>query len=311
MDQYGMAHDLGLFMQHAQEQMAKDYERFTSRSKEDPGTAGTQGEGSWALLLKRWLPSTFHIRTQCRILGEDGRASRQADVVILRPEYPDGLLEEKYVLAAGVLAAFECKLTLRNRDIEQFFKRALSMKERVPERIGDPYIELQRPIVVGLLAHSYEHNDPEKDVDHIGDCLMAQDQKYISHPNQMPDLCCIADLATWSAMKTTWGPFHPMGDSPSEFLNVQTSYVLHRKAIRSFTPVGAMLSSLWTKLACEYKSMDSMAYYFLAADLTGVAIGKQNRTWTKDVFSFDVVESLKQGALNTDLGSRWCTATVR
>jgi len=310
MDPNKAEHDLGRFMRNAQEQMAKDYVRFTARSKEDPGTAGSQGEANWATLLERWLPSTFHVRTQCRILGDDGEASRQADIVILRPEYPQGLLGEKYVLAAGVLAAFECKLTLRNKDIEEFFKRAVTMKNRTPERSGDPYIELQRPLLVGLLAHSYERSCPEKAIDDIGERLVAQDQKHIGHPNQMPDICCIADLASWSVRKQTSGPFTPMAESAVSDPSVHTYYSLHQKAIGSFTPVGAAIASLWRKIAYEYPSMSSLASYYLATDLNGFGIAKKGRSWSKEVFSFEVTEQIRQGVLNNNLGSRWCMATV-
>ncbi|MBL7945529.1 MAG: hypothetical protein JNN32_05650 [Flavobacteriales bacterium] len=207
------------------------------------------------------------------------------------------------------MAAFECKLTLRSADLEEFFIRALSMKERIPERLGNPYIELQRPLIVGLLAHSYEHSASERAIDHVEGRFQELDLQHVKHPNQMPDICCVADLATWSAMKSTWGPFHPMGDANSINPIITTSYSVHRKAIRPFTPVGAAISSIWKKLAYEYPTLASMANYFVEADMTGVYRGK-GRTWTEEVFSQDVVQRIKQGGLNNDLSSNWCMATV-
>ena len=69
-------HELHDFVVSSQKQIADEYVRIQKRAKEDPGTAGDQGEENWATLLRHWLPSYFHVVTKGRILAENGFASR-------------------------------------------------------------------------------------------------------------------------------------------------------------------------------------------------------------------------------------------
>lgn len=109
------SHDLFDFMRAATREMQEDYERIQKRAVEDPGTAGDQGEEDWKRLLTNWLPPMYQVVTKGRILSAEGIASPQVDVLVLHPAYPRKLLDKKLYLAGGVAAAFECKLTLRNR----------------------------------------------------------------------------------------------------------------------------------------------------------------------------------------------------
>src|SRR5438067_1442863 len=135
--------DLFDFMTAATTQMAAEYHRIQKRATEDPGTAGDQGEENWATLLRGWLPNTFHIVTKGRILSEKGIASPQVDVIVLQPEYPSHLLDKKLYLAGGVLAAFECKLTLKAKDIEEFFKNSTEIKNHLIKDSSTARGELQ------------------------------------------------------------------------------------------------------------------------------------------------------------------------
>ena len=110
-------HDLERLIQQASAEMTAEYERIRARAREDPGTAGDQGELNWAGLLRKWLPKSFHVVTKGRIIFSNGEASGQMDVLVLSPGYPSGLFDKNLYLAAGVLAAFECKNTLRRQHI--------------------------------------------------------------------------------------------------------------------------------------------------------------------------------------------------
>ena len=83
------------FIRRASQSMQDDYNTIQNWAKEDPGSAGDQGEENWATLLRQWLPSTFHIVTKGRIIGYDGTMSPQIDIVILKPEYPKGLYDSR------------------------------------------------------------------------------------------------------------------------------------------------------------------------------------------------------------------------
>ncbi len=147
--------DLNDFMQSATRQMEDDYNRIQKRALEDPGTAGDQGEENWAELLRMWLPHTFHVVTKGRILSEKGIASPQVDVIVLQPEYPKQLLNNKLYLAAGVLAAFECKVTLKAKHIKEFINNSIEVKRHLEEPKVNTYNEIQSPLLYGLLAHSH------------------------------------------------------------------------------------------------------------------------------------------------------------
>ena len=109
--------ELHAFMGQLQADIAADYERIRNRVSEDPGTAGDDGEETWAGLLREWLPPTYTVVTKGRVIAPDGKASPQVDVLVLKGVYPKKLLNRKMYLSAGVAAAFECKLTLRSEKI--------------------------------------------------------------------------------------------------------------------------------------------------------------------------------------------------
>ncbi len=150
-----MSSDLFDFTAAATKEMADEYERIRKRAAEDPGTAGDQGEENWATLLRRWLPSYFHVVTKGRILSHHGIASPQVDVLVLSPAYPKHLLDKKLYLAGGVEAAFECKTTLKAEHIATALANASEIRAHLPERKGTPYRELCSQVVYGLLAHSH------------------------------------------------------------------------------------------------------------------------------------------------------------
>src|ERR1700709_1795937 len=102
MDRTQRIHELDTWVSQTTSEMASEYYRIRARASEVPGTAGDEGEENWAQLLREWLPSSHEVRTKGRILAHDGAASRQIDVVVLRPGYPKKLLDKKLYLTSGV-----------------------------------------------------------------------------------------------------------------------------------------------------------------------------------------------------------------
>lgn len=135
-------HDYFDFANQIKNSLCQEYERIQNRVREDPGTAGDQGEENWASILQDWLPSNYQVVTKGQVIDHEGNASPQVDVLILRPYYPDKLREKKLYFAAGVIAAFECKLTLKNTHLSKAFQTAAAIKSMVAPRMGTPYEEL-------------------------------------------------------------------------------------------------------------------------------------------------------------------------
>src|SRR5438874_2474962 len=106
-------HELNRFMAQAADLMRSEYERIHATAAQDPGTAGDEGEENWRQFLSGWLPPSYQVATNGQLISIDGQLSPQVDVVVLHPTYPRHLIRVKKYLADLVLAAFECKLTLR------------------------------------------------------------------------------------------------------------------------------------------------------------------------------------------------------
>lgn len=307
------SNDLIDFMNSATQEIESEYLRIQKRATEDPGTAGDQGEENWATLLRNWLPSNFQIVTKGRILSEKGIASPQVDIIVLQPEYPKHLLDKKLYLAGGVLAAFECKVTLKANHISEFIRNAVEIREHISNRIGTPYKELNSGILYGLLAHSHSwKGDNSKPLENIGTKLWEEDELKIKHPIQIPDIICVSDLATWSSTKITFiGPnqisnWKAMLEKYGPNGSASSGYVCHSKETKNqseyFTPIGAMITSLFNKLAWEYPNLRSLAKYFTATNIQGSGSGGL-RSWESNIYSDEIREKVELGQLSN--GKPW------
>ena len=66
-----------------------------------------------------------------------------------------GLRHQKYVFAGGVVAAFECKLTVRGEHVRDAFQTSALIKRKSEVIQGTPYDELNASPIFGLLGHSH------------------------------------------------------------------------------------------------------------------------------------------------------------
>jgi hypothetical protein len=304
------SHDLLDFMRGMSAEMAAEYQRIRKRAAEDPGTAGDQGEENWAQLLRDWLPSTYHVVTKGRILGQDGAASPQVDVLVLKGSYPPKLLNKKLYLAAGVSAAFECKITLRAAHIAEAVSNCTKIKSLFPVRTGTPFRELHSPIVYGLLAHSHSWTrDSSTPEETIAEHLIAADKLHVSHPRSQLDLFCVADLAAWTSFTVTfvgpsnvpgWSTFEPLygpaGSATTSFVGGGVSN------LENTTPIGALVSGLVQRLAWEDPSLRELADYYRLTRMRGAGEG-DIRTWDSSIYSSEVRPRIEAGMLGN--GPDW------
>ena len=304
-------HDLHDFLRQTSNDIAEEYDRIQKRTTEDPGTAGDQGEENWAELLRGWLPRTYKVVTKGRIIGIDGPPSPQVDVLVLKSVYPEKLLNKKLYLAAGVAAAFECKNTLRAKDIEEAVETCVKIKDLYPVREGTPYKELHAPIVYGLLAHSHSwkgvNSTPE---DNIHQKLIMSDNCHVSHPRQGLDLLCVADLATWTLSKITFlsqlSPQDP--NNVLQDAEMMTSYTRWTAgddiSIEEFTSIGVLISNLSKRLAWEDPTLRDLADYYHDIKLTSTGSGHQrkwqaNLIYSSEAFSGFGIQGPLTGEANT------------
>jgi uncharacterized protein DUF6602 len=104
------------------------------------GRAGHGGEASWAELLRNWLPPHYEVTTRRYILFEEEGAPepRETDVIIYSPGYPKGFRGREEVLAGGVAAAFNVRLTLDAEGVRDGVERAAEMRRYLKPRYEDP-----------------------------------------------------------------------------------------------------------------------------------------------------------------------------
>jgi hypothetical protein len=311
------SNDLFEFMLSATREMNEEYQRIQKRATEDPGTAGDQGEENWATLLRDWLPPSFQIVTKGRILSHEGKASPQIDILILKPEYPKKLLDKKLYLAGGIIAAFECKVTLKANHIKEAIQNSSEIRQLFPKRNGTPYKELNSPIIYGLLAHSHSWvSSGSKPLENIERNLWDVDLKHVTHPREMLDIICVSDLGYWNASKTVHlGPSNIPWSAEMQAIygpngSTITSYIQHSyetdNQVNQFTPIGAMISSLFEKMGWENSGLRGLSDYYRLVNIGGSGSGGMRMWNTSFVFSEEIRGPILSGQLkNGDPWNEW------
>jgi hypothetical protein len=294
-------------MRSATTQIAQEYERIQKHAIEDPGTAGDEGEKNWAELLRRWLPKTYTVVTKGRILSQEGTASPHVDVLVLFPSYPPGLVERKLYLAAGVAAAFECKVTLKPKHIRKAIENAAAISRLSRKRTGNPYLELHSGLIYGLLAHSHTwKSDPVSVRDRVSGYIREADSEVVTHPQQMLDLLCVANLATWSTNRIVW--LGPSNSTTTSHGATQTFYVGQDEVTTEiYPPVGVMVAALFHKLAWADPGLRPLADYYGQVLPLHTQRGAETRHWSAEIYSDETRPRVEAGQLDNNgfLWSMW------
>jgi hypothetical protein len=313
MDQF---HDAFAMMGHWSGRLESQYRLIRRSSKADPGSAGDQAEQDWAEILRFWLPSYYHVRTKGRILGYNNECSPQIDVVVLHPSYPQGLLDSKLYYAAGVAAAFECKLTLERRHIRKAMQNSAAIKHLLPRRQGTPFRDLHSQVFYGMLAHSHSWKGKKSEPEKIIDAALSQyDEEFASHPRECLDLLCVADLKTWVMSKdvniAALSGSNEKTDLPqwmdvtSGFVKLNTECFVGKpdfvtedgqnlirypvNARKQLVPVSAALFTLYDKMAWNDHRMRDLAQYLTHIGMGSMGGGRL-RSWPLTVFSKETLD---------------------
>lgn len=274
-------HELAAYLSQDLAEMASEYERIRARTREDPGTAGDEGEQVWAQLLMEWLPEDFKVCVKGRILGSDGTAGPQVDVLVLRPGYPRRLLTKKLYLAAGVAAAFECKNTLKVDHIRRAWRTVAAINKLESETYaGTPIRELVPSIYYGILAHGHVWKGAAENT------VTSELDVLLNQTDRMKDalsIICVANLACWQTLRLTYdGP----GLMPPEIWEARkqligqvddTAHCVIQYGIASSSvtdyvavnPLGSLISNLIGRLAVTDSNLELFAQYFNAAGMNG------------------------------------------
>lgn len=307
-----IVHELHEFMDRVAAELSAEYLRIHQRAREDPGTAGDQGEENWATILRQWLPPEFPVVTKGRILGPHGDASGQLDVLVLSSAYPRYLLDKKLYLASAVVAAFECKVTLRKRDVTTAITRGIDAKRLTPRRWGSPYKETTSTLLYGVLAHTSEWGEKPG----LSRLLYDVHAELLEHPDEITDIVCISDLGTWAAHKTLYacgddkrtGFFASNGLDPfavARAIGHEATQLGVSVGMMEYTPyatsaIGPFLVTLYRRLAWERPALRQIADYLWLAGIGGTAV-TYSLAIEGHTFSDSVIEGARSGK-TTELG---------
>jgi hypothetical protein len=305
-------HDFFQHMASLRQAIARDYEVVTKRSKEDPGTAGDQAEEQWAEILRNWLPATFPVITKGRILFEDRSASPQVDVLVLKPSYPLALRKQKHIFSGGVLAAFECKLTLRGRDVRDAFEACSLIKKKSRRVQGTPFDELCKLPLFGVLAHSHNIR-AKKGESRLYEAIEKCQTEFAQHNSELIDVICVAEEATIPLSRHLLiGPNlnrderKELADEETQGL-ISTMYVIHQEKDGDPLYVGAALAGLvhdlTQRLAFHEPSIRDWADHLSYLGFYG-GIGRPVY-WTADELSAPVLRRLQKRGSEDEPWSKW------
>lgn len=115
--------DLSKLFEGLQKEMLVKLE--TKKGVSHPTTKGDASELNWINVLKKYLPTRYHV-DKGHILDSNGNLSEQIDVVIYDRHYSPFLFNEDgvlYFLAESVYAVFEVKPKLDKTMIEYAGKK--------------------------------------------------------------------------------------------------------------------------------------------------------------------------------------------
>ena len=283
-------HDLFDFFKKANSNISDEYTRICRRVNEDPGTAGDQGEENWKELLESWIPPYFQIVTKGRILSDSGETSPQVDVIVLSPDYPKSLLNCKEYLSGGVVAAFECKTTLRRKHIGEFIEHSKKIEKLAINENGTPRKDLQSKIYYGLLAHSHEwkkeNSNPKENIEKA---IWEYDEKYVTHPREIPDIICVADLGVWKSQKMIVPNYDNGKGLKGNY--VMSGYIASDNKEEFFTPVGSCVFDLLQNIAWRYPSVRDIVTYMRKLNISGSGSG-YSRPWEWSILSEETQENI-------------------
>ena len=309
-------HELRAFLDQDLAEISSEYSRIRKHASEDPGTAGDEGEENWASLLRHWLPPTYQVVTKGRMLSAAGVRSPQLDVLVLSPSYPKRLLDKKVYLASGVLAAFECKTTLKAKHVAEAAATSADLSELVTRASGTPHRELFQLPVFGVLAHSHDWKSPASTPAANLDAALEAGHCAAAHPRQLMDLVCVADLNCWVMHKTTyvgpavvaeWPKLRGIWGLPDDG-GTMTAYT--RWSDSGFgpqpNPIAVFVAALVQRLAWNDAGLRPLADYFRLANIEGASQGDMRAWPAADVFSAELARELQAGRMvSGDAWSEW------
>jgi hypothetical protein len=289
------------WLEETAEQIQRDYDRLHAAASVDPQRAGHGGETTWAGLLRSWLPPQYEIVARKYILPEVGDDAFEMDLVVLSPGYPSALREREEILAGGVAAAFSVRLTADAAALTDALDRAVRLRRGLKRRFVTPRAQLVGPYPIGLLSHVHAWTQPTSTPMENVRATLENAHSALSHPIEMLDYVCIANLATWTFAKLPYTPPNAMEHSPIATDVQRREGAVMTSVMGSDNPstraaVAVLVAALYERLSYFDPQLRSVADGLRLTDTLGSASGLQ-RLWNlSDIFDTDIIRQLQRAA---------------
>jgi hypothetical protein len=272
-----MIHEHHQWLADVNDSIVESYKRDEAMARE-PGQiqrTGHRVESRWKGVLRDWLPPQYEVGDKRKYLlleTEDGpTVTKETDLVVFYPHYPEKLRDNESVLASGVAAAFSIKRTIGRDDIKEAYEDAVILRRGMKIRGANLQAHLIPPVFFGLLGESHDWkapaSTPKENIKVITDEF---DRDLVRSPREGLDLLCVADLGTWSRTTAVLPQRFMAGQAwPEEFRVAFTgstdieSLVLsgmrHDYEQTNLSPLTNFIGSLWGMLAINDPTLKPLA----------------------------------------------------
>jgi len=215
--------DMLRFFEEMEYSTEQERRRIQQSSHRNPATAGSLGERYWIKIFEEILPQDFKVVQTGHILFDDGKESRQLDILILKPGYSPAFVNRGFYPIDSVAAGFECKVTLTTSDVRETVVKSKEIKELCRVDTGSIRQELNTPFIYGLLAMGHDLNNKSKPPYRSMLDALVDSSRALQHPRELLDLLVVPGEFCFNAVKgidvfdtsnVDWGYQHVVCDKP-------------------------------------------------------------------------------------------------
>lgn len=271
-----MIHEHHLWLEDVNDEIVAAYERDQEMAQKPDSVqrTGHRVESRWDSVLKEWLPPQYEIGKRKYLLLEiDGgpAVTRETDLVVFRPHYPEKLRAKESVLASGVAAAFSVRRTIGRDDVKDAYESAIALRRGMGIRDANLQSYLIPPVFYGLLGESHDWKSPGSTPKaNIRSITNELDQTLVKAPREGLDLLCIADLGTWGRTTAVlperfiarqgWAPEIMLAfTGGTHAQSLVLSGMRHDYEQTSLSPLTNFIGSLWRMLALNDPTLKPLA----------------------------------------------------
>ncbi|BBZ48965.1 hypothetical protein H7H82_19300 [Mycobacterium heidelbergense] len=281
-----MTHEHHQWLADVNRSIVESYERDQEMARQPGSTqrTGHRVESRWDDVLRDWLPPQYEIGKQKYLLLEtdDGPTlTKETDLVVFHPHYPEKLRVKESVLASGVAVAFSSRRTIGREDIREAYEDAITLRRGMKIREGTQQAYLVPPVFYGLLGESHDWKAPgSTPKGNIKAMTEEFDRDLVNAPREGLDFICVADLGIWGRVTTVLTerflsqnlnvtPLMALATGTSGKESLVLSGMRHDYKQENLSPLTNFIGLLWGKLAINDLSLKPLADGFRITETTG------------------------------------------